>query len=51
MVTVVQTRPRLQSHQFELREILEAARSCSRQITAWISALEASPVKRKRRRG
>jgi four helix bundle protein len=50
MIAVVRNRRRLAelSEQFAL--ILELAKSCTRQITAWITSIENSPVKGKRYR-
>jgi four helix bundle protein len=48
MVTVIRRRPRLQPHSTELGEIRNLAESCSKQIGAWMMAIERSPVKGKR---
>lgn len=48
MVAVVQDRPRLKPHLGRLQEIRTLAESCARQLTAWTSSLQGSPVQGKR---
>lgn len=48
MVTVVRSRPRLARFGGDFQEIRDLAESCARQLTAWTSSIEASPVQGKR---
>jgi hypothetical protein len=48
MMAVVKDRPKLKPHIRHFQEIRELAESCARQLTAWSSSLEASPVQGKR---
>jgi four helix bundle protein len=48
MMAVVKERPQLQRFVRDLQEIRELAESCARQLTAWTSSLEGSPVQGKR---
>ena len=48
MVAVVRKRPALRQHLEELSTIRTLAESCSKQIGAWMMAIERSPVKGKR---
>jgi four helix bundle protein len=48
MMAVVKDRPKLQRFVRDLQEIRELAESCARQLTAWTSSLEGSPVQGKR---
>ena len=48
MVAVVKDRQKLKPHIRHLQEIREVAESCARQLTAWTSSRDASPVQGKR---
>lgn len=48
MIAVVRHRAKLRPHLQHLEEIRELSESCARQLTAWTSSLEASPVQGKR---
>jgi four helix bundle protein len=48
MTAVVKDRPRLKPHLRRLQEIRALAESCARQLTAWTTANERSPVQGKR---
>ena len=48
MMAVVKDRPRLKPHLRHLQEIRVLAESCARQLTAWTSSVEGSPVQGKR---
>jgi four helix bundle protein len=48
MMAVVKNRPRLQPLVRDLQEIRTLAESCARQLTAWTSSIESSPVQGKR---
>jgi hypothetical protein len=48
MMAVVKDRPRLKPHLRHLQEIRVLAESCARQLTAWSSSVEGSPVQGKR---
>jgi four helix bundle protein len=50
MIAVVKNRRRLAELKEQFAVILELAKSCSRQITAWITSIENSSVKGKRYR-
>lgn len=50
MISVVKNRRRLRDLKDQFVNILQLARSCTRQITAWITSIENSPVKGKRYR-
>ena len=50
MITVVENRRRLTTLKGQFVVILQLAKSCTRQITAWITSIETSPVKGKRYR-
>jgi four helix bundle protein len=49
MLAVVKDRPRLRSFIGRLREIQQLAESCGRQLGAWMSSIQDSPVQGKRR--
>lgn len=48
MIAAVNDRPKLRSVVPQLQEIRASAESCSRQLTAWTSSIESSPVQGKR---
>jgi len=48
MMAVVNTRPRFQRCTRQLQGIRDLAESCARQLTAWTSSIEGSPVQGKR---
>ena len=48
MMAVVKDRPKLKSHIRHLQDIRALAESCARQLTAWTSSIEGSPVQGKR---
>jgi len=48
MIAVVQRRPKLQPIGSRLQAIRSLAESCARQLTAWVGAIEDSPVQGKR---
>jgi four helix bundle protein len=48
MISAVHQRPKLAILKQQLLLIRESGESCARQITAWISAIEKSPIKGKR---
>jgi len=48
MMAVVKNRPRLRTSAPQLQEIRGLAESCARQISAWVAAIEDSPVQGKR---
>jgi four helix bundle protein len=48
MMAVVQDRPRLKAHLRRLQEIRSLAESCARQLTAWTTSIDSSPVQGKR---
>jgi len=48
MMAVVQDRPRLKPHLRRLQEIRSLAESCVRQLTAWTTSIDSSPVQGKR---
>jgi len=48
MMAVVQDRPRLKPHLRRLQEIRSLAESCARQLTAWTTSNDSSPVQGKR---
>lgn len=48
MMALVKDRPRLRQLIRDLQEIRALAESCARQLTAWRSSIEASPVQGKR---
>lgn len=48
MMAVVKDRPRLKPIVRQLQEIRALAESCARQLTAWTSAIDSSPVQGKR---
>jgi len=48
MMAVVKDRPKLKPHLRRLQEIRALAESCARQLTAWTTANESSPVQGKR---
>jgi four helix bundle protein len=48
MTAVVKDRPKLRRFAGHLNEIRELAESCARQLTAWTTSIEASPVQGKR---
>jgi hypothetical protein len=48
MMAVVKDRPPLKPHLRHLQEIRVLAESCARQLTAWTTSPEGSPVKGKR---
>ena len=48
MMAVVKDRPRLKPHLRHLQDIRALAESCARQLTAWTSSVEGSPVQGKR---
>jgi four helix bundle protein len=48
MMAVVKDRPKLRPHVRHLHEIRALAESCARQLTAWSTSLESSPVQGKR---
>ena len=48
MMVVVKDRPKLKAHARRLQEIREMAESCARQLTAWTTANDRSPVQGKR---
>jgi four helix bundle protein len=48
MMAVVKDRPKLKPHVRRLQEIRALAESCARQLTAWTTANESSPVQGKR---
>ena len=48
MMAVVKDRPKLKPVILRLQEIRTLAESCARQLTAWTTSIEASPVKGKR---
>ena len=48
MMAVVKDRPKLKPHIHHLQEIRALAESCARQLTAWTSSVEVSPVQGKR---
>ena len=49
MMAVVQDRPRLQAgHLRRLQEIRSLAESCARQLPAWTTSIDCSPVQGKR---
>jgi four helix bundle protein len=50
MIAVVRDRPKLVQFRDRLLVIRHMGESCARQITAWISSIEKSPVKGKRHR-
>jgi four helix bundle protein len=50
MMSVVKSRRRLMELKEQFAVILELARSCTRQITAWIASIESSSVRGKRYR-
>ena len=48
MMAVAKDRPKLKPHIRHLQDIRTLAKSCARQLTAWTSSLEDSPVQGKR---
>jgi len=48
MIAAVKDRPKLKPHLRHLQEIRALAQSCARQLTAWTSSIEGSPVQGKR---
>jgi four helix bundle protein len=48
MIAAVKDRPKLKPYLRHLQEIRALAESCARQLTAWTSSLEGSPVQGKR---
>jgi four helix bundle protein len=48
MMAVVQDRPKLKPHLRRLQEIRSLAESCARQLTAWTTSIDNSPVQGKR---
>ncbi|MDB6017450.1 MAG: four helix bundle protein [Pedosphaera sp.] len=48
MMAVIKDRPKLKPLLRRLQEIRSLSESCARQITAWITSIEGSPVKGKR---
>lgn len=48
MMAVVKDRPKLRPHVRRLQEIRSLAESCARQLTAWTTSIENSPVQGKR---
>jgi hypothetical protein len=48
MMAVIKDRPRLKTYVRHLQEIRALAESCARQLTAWTSSLESSPIQGKR---
>jgi len=48
MIAAVKDRPKLKPHLRHLQEIRTLAESCARQLTAWTSSIEGSPVQGKR---
>jgi len=48
MMAVVKDRPKLKPIVRHLQEIRALAESCARQLTAWVSSIESSPVQGKR---
>jgi four helix bundle protein len=48
MIAVVKDRPKLRPHLRRLQEIRALAESCARQLTAWTTSIEGSPVQGKR---
>src|SRR3989442_821662 len=48
MMAVIKDRPKLKRYAHHLQEIRTLAESCARQLTAWTSSIEDSPVQGKR---
>lgn len=48
MMAVIQNRTKLQTYSAEWNEIRKLAESCAKQLSAWMMAIENSPVKGKR---